>query len=392
MRFFMIIVAFLLVPGAVHAQQRPSCQDNLVDEGSFEGVTVSSGRHQNFTSVGRWRPAPNPAAPADEIEIQNNASGGVAIHGSNYLEVASNDPAWVTQTVPTVAGAQYALAFAYKPRPNYGSEVEVWWSNNRVLALPPSRDANSEWRYFTVSVVGTGNDRITFRDISIRDSGGGLIDDVILCRKAVAKGCCCGSNSLWTSDKYPHLNWVLKKNGNFARVWWDQGDHQEELSPLHLDEQVVSGSLGQDPFGDGVVALTSAGNIIRSVEANGSWTTELILPTTVQRYGGVRPCMLASTTEGPFKGIWAVAGNFLIRFYLDTSGAWRHTRIDIKDNASMIVPSSLHEIGFGTIAGVLSSGQRFNIWFENSDPSQMRFDYSLPSDVAVPSDAPCQQP
>ena len=74
-----------------------------------------------------------------------------------------------------------------------------------------------------------------------------------------ADSSCCGSNDLKTRDDYPVLHWALKQSGDFVRVWWDQETYQEVLLYRFLDQPIVSGSLRQDPFGDGVVALTSVG-------------------------------------------------------------------------------------------------------------------------------------
>lgn len=371
------LAIMLLAATTLGAQIPPGCQNIVVQEG-FEGP-------------GRWVTVPGPGLVTGNPERQSAA--GPAQEGQMYLEVASSGPTWVRQVIQTVPNATYLLGFAYKPRPSYDSSLDVYWNNQQLASLLRPGDSGTGWRYFETTVVANGGDQLDFRDVSAtagrERAGGALVDDVYLCRRpGIAESCCCGPNDLKTRDEYPTLNFALKQSGDFVRIWWDQKDHEDSILVPFLDQPIVSGSLSQDPFGDGVVALTSAGNIARVAERGGQWIVELVMPRHVQRIGGIRSCTLMSTTEGKFKGIWGVTGNFISRFFLQ-NGEWTFNWVEIGDHGGRIVPSSIHEAGDGRIAGLLQSGQRWNIWFDNGDPKEMRFGYSAGSDIAVPPDPDC---
>ncbi len=205
----------------------------------------------------------------------------------------------------------------------------------------------------------------------------------------LAKTCCCGPNTLDSFSPYPSLNWAINTNGHFDRIWWDQKEYLETIKYPHFLKPLVSGSLQQDPFGDGVVALNEAGEIVRTIKkSNGQWATELIMPEVVRQRGGVRLCGMISTVRPKFAGIWAITGDSIVRFYVANS-AWTHDAVQIGNHGSLIAPSSFHEIGDGRIAGTLNDGQRWNVWFADGDPHKMRFDYSAGRGIAVSAAGTC---
>jgi hypothetical protein len=269
----------------------------------------------------------------------------------------------------------------------------IWGSESEQFQVEKAAGTTT-WQYATLtSKAPPGGGKVTFQDLSGLESGAAmLIDDVTLCRvPGLATKCCCGGNEVWAFTPYPHVSWALAQNGNLLRLWWDQVNMQEELAYERFNQPLVSGSLRRDPFGDGVLALSDQGEIVRAFEQDGVWSTELVLRGPVSRLGQVRPCALVTAFDGPFRGIYAVTKTLVLRIYQDVpGGTWRFNSVQIgKQVAAQIVPTSLHETLDGRIAGVLANGQRWNVWFRDNDPSKMRFDFDPGDLIAVPPAADC---
>ncbi len=203
--------------------------------------------------------------------------------------------------------------------------------------------------------------------------------------------CCCGNNILYADTPFPHLSWAIKQNGHFSRMWWDQTNHEEQVDYTSSDAPLVPGTLHRDPFGDGAVALNERGEIVVTVKENGRWTTDLILPRVLQNEGWARPCRLFSTTGGDFKGVWAVAGDKMLRFFQD-GGTWQHSSVALSGHGERVAPSSLYESHNGQVAGLLDNGQQWVIWHKDGDPRQMRFDYGAGKGIVVPPTPTCEKP
>lgn len=387
--FFGLILAILVVSWPAMAQDQPSdsvCQQNLIVNPSFEVLPAdethpSTGGSANFTEIDGWSVT---GGTADQLEIQNDIFGPVP-DGHHYLEVASSSSTWVSQRVQTHAGQTYSLSFSYRPRPGYDSDVEVRWNGKAVQTLP-RKGAPTAWSSYTLVVEGTGKDELTFAAVDPDDpAGGGLIDRVSLCPvPGVAHECCCGANLLHAfNDDYPRLNWGIHASGHLIRFWWDQQAYSEILT-VPGGVPLVAGSLHHDPFGDGVVALNEDGYPVRTVLNGNTWEVERIRHSVLDRVGPALPCALATSLNGRFRGIWLVVDGSILRLYPEGApGEWSVDMTPIKDHGPKIVPSSLHEIWDGRIAGTLQDGNRWGIWFEDDDPEKMHFDYGEGPYLAV---------
>lgn len=356
----------------------PPCSSILVN-GSFEEDAKG------------WTAEKKDETFGTKIEIQDSGRVVPSANGSgHHLELAADMRTRVVQKVPTTPGADYRLILAYRPRRGWGSEARIFWNDREVLTLPTPSAPDDTWLYYTVNVRGTGSDTVALEDASKADAGGAFIDDVRLCPagRPLANSCCCGRNVVYGHTPYPHLTWGINQKGHFSRMWWDQRGHEEQVDYTASEHPLVSGSLHPDPFGHGVIALNGGGEIVAVVEKNGSWTTELVLPRHVARYGGIRPCSLITTTEGKYKGIWAVAGDWVLRFYRE-NGAWQHQRASLNAHGDQIVPSSLYGSYEGLVAGLLGRGQRWSIYYEGSQPT-FAYDASIENDLLVPAAAKCK--
>ena len=208
---------------------------------------------------------------------------------------------------------------------------------------------------------------------------------------ACVGSCCCGKNLVYADTPYPHLSWAIQDNGHFSRLWWNQTNHQEQVDFDASNSPLVSGSLHRDPFGDGVIALTERGEIVAVVKNSaGNWETELVLPRLLRRMGGVRPCLLTTTTEGSYASIWAVAGDWMLRIYRDSGGAWRSSSVGLGEHGPRIAPSSLYASHEGQVAGTLKNGRQWVIWHQDGDPDKMRFDYGAGRGIVVAPEPNCE--
>lgn len=150
---------------------------NLVVNGGFENNSVTPGTAAPVTDLQGWKNT------AGSIEVWRVS--GYASEGSSSIETDSTTGRdRIEQTFTTVAGSRYRLSFTQTPRPNVSSNsnrVDVFWNGSKVGSVARSGIglAAPSWQTTTYTVIGTGNDRVSFRE-NDRDSAGALIDDVQL--------------------------------------------------------------------------------------------------------------------------------------------------------------------------------------------------------------------
>ncbi|MBF6025004.1 galactose oxidase-like domain-containing protein [Lysobacter niastensis] len=153
---------------------------NLIANGDFEVNSLAPGTAALVANVLGWT---NSAGP---VKLWKGRNGLVAGSGQSNMEIDAviTVPNSVYQDIATVAGATYDLSFLQSPRPGFGfksNRFEVWW--NGTLLATFARDGlvltNADWQRASYVVTGTGNDRLSFREVDV-DVGGGLVDDVRL--------------------------------------------------------------------------------------------------------------------------------------------------------------------------------------------------------------------
>jgi hypothetical protein len=179
-------VACLFV--ATFALVATATADNIVINGSFEAPAITS-TWEIFPAITGWQLARGPS-----IEIQRNVSNWKSAAGSQYVELdadidgpkgaRSGEPASsaIYQDLPTTAGGQYVLQFAFSPRPGVkDNRLEVKWNGTILDTLSASGAGRSttNWQTSTYTVRATGKvTRLQFGDRSASDSLGTFLDDV----------------------------------------------------------------------------------------------------------------------------------------------------------------------------------------------------------------------
>jgi hypothetical protein len=189
----------------VFAQENEDCDDepvceyngNLILNGGFESPVAPAGGWDEYDSgtpgLG-WNVAWNgvfAGAPATaKLELHRGVNGWVSDEGSQHAELDAdwgynnNEQASVkiSQTITTVDGADYALSYAFSPRPGTAAGenvLQVYVNGNLVNTHGPVAGvANTFWTTYTVNFEGTGSDIIEFRDAGTPNTLGTLLDDV----------------------------------------------------------------------------------------------------------------------------------------------------------------------------------------------------------------------
>ncbi len=170
---------------------------NLLVNGGFESPIAPAGGWDEYDSgtpgLG-WNVAWNgvfAGAPAiAKLELHRGVNGWVSDEGSQHAELDAdwgynnNEQASVkiSQTVTTVDGGDYALSYAFSPRPGTvaGENVLQVYVNGSLVNThgPVAGVGNTFWTTYTVNFEGTGSDVIEFRDAGTPNTLGTLLDDV----------------------------------------------------------------------------------------------------------------------------------------------------------------------------------------------------------------------
>jgi len=156
----------------------PPTGDNLLVNGSFEGVDVPQGDTLIFQSVPGWR-----AIAGGSIELWRSHKKVTPTDGLNSVELDAG-AGWdgFQQDVQTTAGAAYDLSFDAMLRPStypWTNGIEVLWNGVLVGKVTPE----ATWREFSLGVIGTGGlDRLTIQEVQ-KEGGNGrgaMLDDFSL--------------------------------------------------------------------------------------------------------------------------------------------------------------------------------------------------------------------
>lgn len=150
---------------------------NLVSNGGFESSTIANNSFKIFYgNYAGWE-------TSNGIEIRRNVAGA-AYEGNNFAELDTTANSTIRQNLATVAGATYALSFAYSPRTGVGAAsnpIDVYWNNQLLQTLTGSGAgaAGNVWRLYDYRVTATGNlTTLSFAAAGTSDSYGGSLDAV----------------------------------------------------------------------------------------------------------------------------------------------------------------------------------------------------------------------
>ena len=153
---------------------------NLVVNGSFEVNSVPDGNNWRVSNLLGW------SNTAGSVEVFRSVAGVPSGDGNSHMETDAmqSAPNAVYQDIVTVAGTSYDLSFLQSPRPGYSAArtaFEVFWNDTRiaVIAREGGGLALPSWETTALVVVGTGADRLWFREYDA-DKSGAFVDDVRL--------------------------------------------------------------------------------------------------------------------------------------------------------------------------------------------------------------------
>jgi hypothetical protein len=163
------ITAIALLASSAGAQ-------NLLTNPSFEAPDVAPGTAEIFgTSIPGW---------SDEsfcgIEVQDHCCGDPS-DGAQLVELNSNCPGAISQTVATQPGAKYVLTFDYSVRPGIDSNwLFVKWNDTEVFEelRNGSLTQQTEWTHHAVSVTAAGtSSTVELSSMGFSDPDAGTLVD-----------------------------------------------------------------------------------------------------------------------------------------------------------------------------------------------------------------------
>jgi choice-of-anchor C domain-containing protein len=176
MKPYCLLLSFLAAISAFSA--------NLVTNGSFELPVLNPSQYAGFgqgTNIAGWTVLSN------DVDLVDTTYFGSA-SGVQSLDLNGGDSGAVFQDLTTSPGVRYRLRFALGANTvrTFGSgpdlkQMEVLWGNSSLgiftQDIAPFNSVNVGWRQFTLTVTGSGKDRLTFRSLSSGTAGPAL-DDV----------------------------------------------------------------------------------------------------------------------------------------------------------------------------------------------------------------------
>jgi hypothetical protein len=149
---------------------------NIVVNGSFEDPALSNPSWSLFTTIPGWSLASGPY-----IEVQNHVAGD-PYAGNQFVELDSTAESAIFQDLPTVAGVQYYLSFAFSPRPTVPVNIMgVSWNGSPVTTLSADGSAlsNTSWTVYSFTVAATqSTTRLQFSGLGPSDGLGEYLDAV----------------------------------------------------------------------------------------------------------------------------------------------------------------------------------------------------------------------
>src|ERR1035438_8580167 len=151
---------------------------NIVVNGSFEDPALPNGSWSLFTSIPGWGLASGPY-----IEVQNHVAGD-PYDGNQFVELDSTAESAIFQDLPTIAGAEYYLSFAFSARPGVPVNIMgVSWNGLPVTTLSAdgSALADTNWNVYSFTVAATSSStRLQFSGLGPSDSLGEYLDAVLV--------------------------------------------------------------------------------------------------------------------------------------------------------------------------------------------------------------------
>jgi len=168
-RYLLFSVLFSFATLSLHAS-------NIVVNNSFELPAISNGTYALFTSIPGWSLASGPF-----IEVQNHVAG-TPFDGNQFVELDSTAESAIFQDLPTLAGVQYYLSFAFSPRPGVAvNSMGVSWDGSPVTTINAdgTRLSDTSWTVYSFTVTASSTTtRLQFSGLGPSDGVGEYIDAV----------------------------------------------------------------------------------------------------------------------------------------------------------------------------------------------------------------------
>lgn len=160
---------------------------NLVVNGGFEAIEVSSGSWLNVSSMPGWSllTGSGNGFQGSGFEVRNDVDGS-AYEGQNFIELDTNGNTSIAQSFANlVAGASYQLSFAYAPRQDVASGsngIQVMWNGQQLGSTLTAQGGNVQgWTLYSFDVSAlAGSNQLSFRAVGRSDGFGGSLDAVSL--------------------------------------------------------------------------------------------------------------------------------------------------------------------------------------------------------------------
>lgn len=193
-----------LLAGATSAAADSST--NLVVNGSFETNTVKAGTWTTIkaTDVEGWEPL----TPGASFEFWGRGFGGITPpQGNNIVEIDVHNSKTGTdglyQVLSTTKNQEYEVSFSIRARRNdiksASEAVIVEWNGVETSETGYYASAVGEWERVKIIVVGTGSDKLLFRETATtqyNDSLGPLLDDVVVTEYSPKPSDACGKDNM----------------------------------------------------------------------------------------------------------------------------------------------------------------------------------------------------
>ena len=149
---------------------------NIVVNNSFELPALSNPSWSPFSTIPGWSLASGPA-----IEVQNHVAGN-PFDGNQFVELDSTAESAIFQELPTIAGVQYYLSFAFSPRPGVAvNSMGVLWGGSPVTTVNATGTGllDTSWTVYTFTVLATQTTtRLQFSGLGPSDTLGEYVDAV----------------------------------------------------------------------------------------------------------------------------------------------------------------------------------------------------------------------
>jgi len=176
MRKYGFMSGFLLLFAASSAQA-----SNLVINGGFEAPALAFQTWANELSIPGWV-----LASGQNIEIQNYAAGN-PYEGNQLLELDGLDEISIYQDIPTVAGTQYQISFAFSARPNLtalgltDNLMGILWDGTSLGTVSASGVGltQTDWTVYTYRAIASSTTtRLQLSGLGHSDGLGEYVDAV----------------------------------------------------------------------------------------------------------------------------------------------------------------------------------------------------------------------